>query len=58
MREYIEYNRQNNMFFDEDTDEELIKFKAKLEQKKANVFECEKQLENLIAKQNHGNKDK
>lgn len=57
MREYIEYNRQNNMFFDEDTDEELIKFKAKLEQKKTNVFECEKQLENLITKQNHGNKD-
>lgn len=57
MREYIEYNRQNNMFFDEDTDEELIKFKEKLEQKKANVFECEKQLENLITKQNHGNKN-
>ena len=29
MNEYIEHNRQNNLFFDEDTDEELVKFREK-----------------------------
>ena len=50
MNEYIEYNRQNNIFFDENTDEELAKFKEKLERKKANVVECEKRLESLVEK--------
>ena len=50
MNEYIEYNRHNNMFFDENTDEELAKFKEKLERKKANVVECEKRLESLVEK--------
>ena len=50
MNEYIEYNRKNNMFFDENTDEELVKFKEKLERKKANVVECEKRLESLVEK--------
>ena len=50
MNEYIEHNRQNNMFFDENTDEELAKFKEKLERKKANVVECEKRLESLVEK--------
>ena len=48
MREYIEHNRQNNMFFDENTDEELVKFKEKLGRKKANVAECEKRLEEIV----------
>ena len=48
MRDYIEYNRQHNLFFDEENDEELIKFKEKLERKKANVAECEKRLEELV----------
>lgn len=52
MREYIEHNRQNNLFFDEETDEDLVKFKEKLERKKANVAECEKRLENLVKRKN------
>ena len=48
MREYIEYNRQNNLFFDADCDEELKTFWNKLERKKANVAECEKRLELLV----------
>lgn len=48
MREYIDHNRQNNMFFDENTDEELVKFKEKLGRKKANVAECEKRLEEIV----------
>ena len=50
MNEYIEYNRQNNIFFDEDTDEELIKFREKLEHKKLECAECEKRLEQLVEK--------
>lgn len=50
MREYIEYNRQNNIFFDEDTDEELVKFREKLERKKLECAECEKRLEQLVEK--------
>ena len=53
MREYIEYNRQHNLFFDEETDEELVKFKEKLERKKANVAECEKRLEELVKRKNN-----
>lgn len=47
MREYIEYNRQNNLFFDENTDEELVKFRDKLERKKLECAECEKGLNSL-----------
>lgn len=50
MNEYIEHNRQNNMFFDESTDEELVKFREKLERKKLECAECEKRLEQLVEK--------
>lgn len=48
MNEYIGYNRQNNMFFDESTDEELVKFREKFERKKIECAECEKRLELLV----------
>ena len=48
MREYIEHNRQNNMFFDENTDEELVRFCKKLESKKSKCAECEERLEVLV----------
>lgn len=48
MNEYIEHNRQNNMLFDENTDDELVKFKAKLNRKKIECAECEKRLEKLV----------
>lgn len=50
MNEYIEYNRQNNLFFDENTDEELVKFREKLERKKLECAECQKRLEQLVEK--------
>ena len=50
MNEYIEHNRQHNLFFDEVTDEDLVKFRNKLERKKAYVTECEKRLELLVEK--------
>ena len=55
MREYIEYNRQNNLFFDENTDEELVKFREKLERKKLECAECEKRLEQLVEKRRKEN---
>ena len=48
MNEYIEYNRQHNLFFDEEADEDLVKFKDKLERKKIECAECEKRLEQLV----------
>ena len=48
MNEYIEHNRQNNLFFDENMDEELVKFREKLERKKLECAECEKRLELLV----------
>ena len=54
MNEYIEHNRQNNLLFDENTDEELVKFREKLERKKLECVECEKRLEQLVEKRkNH-----
>lgn len=50
MNEYIEYNRQNNLFFDENTDEKLVKFREKLERKKLECAECQKRLEQLVEK--------
>ena len=41
---YISYQKKSNMFFDEDTDEKLIKAKAKLLKKKENVEQAEKRL--------------
>lgn len=36
------------MFFDEYTDEELVKFREKFERKKIECAECEKRLELLV----------
>lgn len=55
MKNYIEQNRQNNMFFDEYTDEELVKFREKLERKKIECAECEKRLEQFVEKRRKEN---
>lgn len=54
MWEYIVYNRENNLFFDPDTDEDLRKYAEKLDRSKAKVAECEKRLEELIKRKNNG----
>lgn len=41
---YISYQKANNLFFDEDTDEELIKAKAKLLKKKKDIEQAEARL--------------
>lgn len=45
-RIFTEYS----LFFDENTDEELVKFREKLERKKIECAECEKRLEQLVEK--------
>ena len=46
--EYIAYQRVNNMFFDEETDEQLIKICRKLAVKRADVEAAEERLKNKI----------
>lgn len=46
--EYIAYQRDNNMFFDEETDEQLIKIRRKLAVKRADVEAAEERLKNKI----------
>lgn len=35
-QEYLTYQKQNNLFFDKDTDEDLVKFRQKLKKKEEN----------------------
>lgn len=38
-QEFLQYQRQNNLFFDEQTDEQLIKFRKKLSKKRQQYTE-------------------
>lgn len=42
--DYISYQKANNLFFDEDTDEQLVKAKAKLLKKKEGIEQAETRL--------------
>lgn len=42
--DYISYQKANNLFFDEDTDEQLVKAKAKLLKKKEGIEQAEARL--------------
>lgn len=44
LAEYIEYQRNNNMFYNEETDEQTLKYKAKLAIKEQNVADAEARL--------------
>lgn len=45
---YVDYNRQNNMFFDESTDADLQKAREKLAVKEASVRAAEERLKSKI----------
>ena len=47
-QEYISYNRQNNLFFDEKTDEMLVKFRAKLKKKEENYNILYANIQNAV----------
>lgn len=49
IKEYLSYQQQNNLFFDESTDELLNKTRIKLQDKIKNVEELEADLKNMIA---------
>lgn len=51
VNEYLEYNRQNNMFFDEATDEQLIKINVKFQTKEANLKALELQMVEMLKKE-------
>lgn len=44
LEEYISKQKASNMFFNEDTDEEVVRFKAKLKRKKENIELAESRL--------------
>jgi len=46
--EYIAYNKANNLFFDENTDDDLLKTREKLAIKMANVKAAEERLKQKI----------
>lgn len=46
--EYIEYQRQNNLFFDEENDEELMKFRLKLQTKLENYTMLSERIRNAV----------
>ena len=50
IREYTAWQKQNNLFFDEQTDEMLQKAVAKLKIKKENVQEAERRLQKKAEK--------
>ena len=47
-REYIEYQRTNNLFFDETTDEQLLQFREKLRMKIEKYAVLEYQIRSAI----------
>ena len=49
-QEYVTWQRRNNLFFDEQTDEMLQKAIAKLKTKKENVRKAEKRLHQKVKK--------
>lgn len=54
IEEYVKYERENNMFFDEDSDPNLMRARKKLEFKKSNIKAAEDRMKEKI-KQIHPN---
>lgn len=50
-QEYIEYQRKNNMFFNEEDDEMLLKFRRKLQEKIERYTELETEVKLLVNSQ-------
>ena len=48
LEEYVAWSRANNLFFDEDTDEELARFRTKLVRKIAGVEAAEERMKRKI----------
>lgn len=55
---YVAYNKANNLFFDENTDTDLLKAREKLETKIANIKEAEERMKLKIKQIQEGNNEK
>ena len=47
-REYIQYQRTNNLFFDESMDEQLVRFREKLRMKKEKYTALEHKIRSEV----------
>ena len=52
-QEYLSFQKQNNLFFDENTDEDLIKFRDKLKKKKENYDLLFQNIRNAVEAHNN-----
>lgn len=48
LQEYLSYQKQNNLFFDENNDESLVKFREKLKVKEENYNLAYQNMQNAI----------
>jgi hypothetical protein len=51
-QEYLLYQKQNNLFFDENTDEDLVKFREKLKKKEENYNLLYLNIQNAVREHN------
>lgn len=51
-QEYLSYQKQNNLFFDENTDEDLVKFRKKLKKKEENYNLLYLNIQNAVREHN------
>jgi len=51
-QEYLSYQKQNNLFFDENTDEGLVKFREKLKRKEENYSLLYLNIQNAVEQHN------
>ena len=52
VQEYLTYQKQNNLFFDESTDKDLIKFRNKLKKKEENYHLLYQNIQNAVEARN------
>lgn len=57
-QEYLSYQRQNNLFFDENTDEDLVKFREKLKKKEENYHLLYANIQSAVTEHNSQLKNK
>jgi len=51
-QEYLTYQKQNNLFFDESTDEDLVKFREKLKRKEENYNSLYRNIQHAVETHN------
>lgn len=57
-QEYLHFQKQNNLFFDENTDEDLIKFREKLKKKEENYNLLYQNIQNVAERYISGQNNK